>query len=141
MLTTRGADLLIFLSLLKYQIPTCICRRASSEERILDEDEEVGEVRQVQRGPDLQSEHAAAAMARVSSPELPQLDSNSLSAPRADLDMMSMQTPAPALLVGDNIDIHFSPGASAAKSAQRQFLASVLQGAQLPQRQVSTHLL
>ena len=80
-------------------------------------------------------------MARVRSPETPQLDSNSLSAPRADLDMMSMQTPAPALLAGDNMDMHLSPGASAAKSAQRQFLASVLQGAQRPRRQVSTQLL
>lgn len=108
----------------------------------MEEDERSEDVREAQNVRNLPSGQAGPATAMARTPETPQLDSNSLFAPRAELDRMSLQTPAPALQAGSDMDMHesaVSPGASAAKSAQSLFLASVLQGAHIPMRQVRTH--
>ena len=109
-------------------------RHASSEERIAEDDERSEDAQEPQPGHSLPSRQAAA-LPMVMSPETPQVDNSFLRARHADVGTMCMQTPAGAV----HADMHegaVSPGTAAAKSAQRLFLASVLQGAQIPIRQV-----
>ncbi|BDA42457.1 hypothetical protein COCOBI_03-3470 [Coccomyxa sp. Obi] len=115
-------------------------RHASSGEIIVEEDEGCAYDRDALefQSPRAEQARAAASEAEVASPEQPQQHR------RVAMTLVggstSLQTPVSAMHPMD-IDMHdatVGPGTTAGRSAQQNFLASVLQGAPVPRRQVQT---
>ena len=117
-------------------------RHTSSGEVIIDEDEDSADDRDPHgfQSPRAEQPRAAASEAEVASPEQPQQHR------RVGVTVVGgptfLQTPVSAMYRTD-IDMHdaaVGPGTTAGKSAQQNFLASVLQGVPLPRRQACTSI-
>ncbi len=120
-----------------------VYRHASSGDMIVEEDEGCAYDRNALefQSPRAEQARAAASEAQVASPEQPQQHR------RVGMTIVGgstpLQTPVSAMHPVD-VDTHetaLGPGTIAGKSAQQNFLASVLQGAPVPRRQACTSIL